>query len=269
VPDGGLLTSGEFGARSGLSIKALRLYDRIGLLRPAEVGPGNGYRRYHEGQLYAARLIALLRRLDMPLAQIAVLVEARGPDAAGLLDRYWAEVEDRLARQRELADRLVRALSGDTPGPDGDPAVRTRDVPERTLLTEQRHVTARELDWIGAATTRLEAVAARHGGRAGPRLVLFHSPVGEDTTGVVEVCVPVHAGRIDQTEAAVRIEPAHREAYLPVAAGQFEPPRILSVYDAVRRWVRAHGHRIAGAPREVYDHDPATGTVCDVAVPYH
>ncbi|MCA2215015.1 MerR family DNA-binding transcriptional regulator [Jidongwangia harbinensis] len=45
MPDDGLLTRGEFGARSGLSIKALRLYDRIGLLRPADVEPGNGYRR--------------------------------------------------------------------------------------------------------------------------------------------------------------------------------------------------------------------------------
>jgi DNA-binding transcriptional MerR regulator len=268
LADDGLLTSGEFGARAGLSIKALRLYDRLGLLPPAEVEPGNGYRRYHENQLYAARLIALLRRLDMPLARIAVLVDARGPDAAGLLDRYWTEVEDRLSRQRELADRLVRALSGDVPGPDGEWPVRTRDVPERTVLTEQRHVTARELGWIDAATARLEAVAARHGGPAGPRLVLFHSPVREDVTGVVEVCVPVHAGRIDPETAAVRTEPAHREAYLPVTAGQFEPPRILTVYDAVRRWVRAHGHRIAGAPREVYGHDPAGPTVCDVALPY-
>jgi hypothetical protein len=34
---------------------------------PAEVVPGTGYRRYASRQLYAGRLIALLRRLDMPL----------------------------------------------------------------------------------------------------------------------------------------------------------------------------------------------------------
>lgn len=49
-----------------LSIKALRLYDRLGLLQPAAVNQYNGYRRYHEDQLFAARLIAMLRRLDMP-----------------------------------------------------------------------------------------------------------------------------------------------------------------------------------------------------------
>jgi len=77
VPDdgAGLLTIGEFARRSRLSMRALRLYDRIGLLRPAEGVPETGYRRYAGRQLYAARLIALLRRLDMPLSQIAEIEE--------------------------------------------------------------------------------------------------------------------------------------------------------------------------------------------------
>jgi len=55
---------------------------------------------------------------------------------------------------------------------------------------------------------------------------------------------------------------------VPVTRGHFEPPLILSVYDAVRRWARATGHRAAGAPREVYGYDPdAGGPVCDVALP--
>jgi MerR family regulatory protein len=63
-----LLGIGAFSRRSRLSPKALRLYDRIGLLTPASVDEANGYRRYREAQLATARLIALLRRLDMPLA---------------------------------------------------------------------------------------------------------------------------------------------------------------------------------------------------------
>jgi len=38
------MTTGEFSRRSQLSIKALRLYDRQGLLRPAVVDERNGYR---------------------------------------------------------------------------------------------------------------------------------------------------------------------------------------------------------------------------------
>ena len=71
-----LLTIGVFARRSRLSPKALRLYERLGLLTPAHVDEGNGYRRYRESQLETARLIAMLRRLDMPLASVAEIVEA-------------------------------------------------------------------------------------------------------------------------------------------------------------------------------------------------
>lgn len=67
----GMLSIGVFARRSRLSMKALRLYERLGLLQPARVDRGNGCRHYRESQLATARLIAMLRRLDMPLAQVA------------------------------------------------------------------------------------------------------------------------------------------------------------------------------------------------------
>src|SRR5213083_1161504 len=51
-----LLSIGEFARRSRLSMKALRLYDRLGLLAPDHVDPATGYRRYREHQLGTARL---------------------------------------------------------------------------------------------------------------------------------------------------------------------------------------------------------------------
>jgi len=65
-----LLTIGEFARASRLSPKALRLYDSLGLLRPARVDQWTGYRYYSPDQLDQARLVAWLRRLDMPLATI-------------------------------------------------------------------------------------------------------------------------------------------------------------------------------------------------------
>ena len=76
-PVGELLTIGVFARRSRLSPKALRLYDRLGILGPADVDEDSGYRRYTEDQLETARLVALLRRLDMPLSAVDELVSAR------------------------------------------------------------------------------------------------------------------------------------------------------------------------------------------------
>jgi DNA-binding transcriptional MerR regulator len=253
------LTIGEFARLSGLSLRALRLYDKSGLLRPAEVVGATGYRRYTTQQLYAGRLIALLRRLDMPLTEIGEILSAAGPGAAEKLAAYWSEVERRLAVQRELADRLVRGLAGETPAPPESWAVSVRDVPEQHVLTELRRVTTAELvRWIPEARARLTGKAEP----AGPFFVIFHRPVGEDADGPVEVCLPVDPA------AATRIEPAHREAYIPVTKGHFEVPRILSVYDGVYRWVWDHGYTPAGGGREVYRYPPGD-LVCDVALPYH
>ena len=59
---------GEFARRSRLSVKALRLYDELGVLVPARVDEASGYRYYDAAQLEAARLVAMLRQLGLPLA---------------------------------------------------------------------------------------------------------------------------------------------------------------------------------------------------------
>ena len=93
-------------------MKALRLYDRLELLIPADVDPENGYRRYRESQLATARLIVMLRHLDMPLTQVAEIISAPGPEAAERLAAYWKALEQRVAGQRELASHLCSRLSG-------------------------------------------------------------------------------------------------------------------------------------------------------------
>jgi serine/threonine protein phosphatase PrpC len=116
VDEGGtvveLLTIGAFAAASGLSPKALRLYDDLGLLAPAEVDGRTGYRRYHPDQLEHALLVAWLRRLGVPLARIRVVTALPRAAAAAEVATYWRAVEaDHLVR-RELAASLVDHLDG-------------------------------------------------------------------------------------------------------------------------------------------------------------
>jgi DNA-binding transcriptional MerR regulator len=113
-----LMTSGAFAQASGLSRKALRLYDELGLLHPARVDPDTLYRFYHPGQLEQARLVAWLRRLGMPLAVIRSVSGLPPAQAAGELAAYWATVEAEIAARRELATFLIGYLSGKDPGKD-------------------------------------------------------------------------------------------------------------------------------------------------------
>jgi DNA polymerase III subunit beta len=96
---------GEVARVSGLSVSALRFYDGAGVLVPAEVDPATGYRRYADDQVRAARLIAGLRRVGMPVAEIAQAVrDLSDPDAVRRrLDHHRRRLEDGLAdAKREL-----------------------------------------------------------------------------------------------------------------------------------------------------------------------
>ncbi|GAA2614292.1 DNA polymerase III subunit beta family protein [Paractinoplanes durhamensis] len=96
---------GEVARASGLSVSALRFYDGAGVLVPAEVDPATGYRRYADDQIRAARLIAGLRRVGLPVTEIAQAVRDLGdPDAVRRqLEHHRRRLEDGLAdAKREL-----------------------------------------------------------------------------------------------------------------------------------------------------------------------
>ncbi|WP_370146374.1 MerR family transcriptional regulator [Streptacidiphilus sp. EB129] len=98
---------------SGLTVSALRFYDGAGILVPEWVDPASGYRWYGSGQLAEARLLARLRRVGMPLADVRlVLASWSAADTAlvrTLLDAHLLRLEDGLDdARRELS--AVRAL---------------------------------------------------------------------------------------------------------------------------------------------------------------
>jgi DNA-binding transcriptional MerR regulator len=95
------LTIGAFSRLTGLTPKALRHYDAVGLLRPAGV-EANGYRVYDREQVDAGRTIRRLRDLDVPLEDIRVVLDDPA-QASKQLAAYAREVEaDLFRRQRNL-----------------------------------------------------------------------------------------------------------------------------------------------------------------------
>src|SRR6185295_15462925 len=185
-------------------MKALRLYDRRGLLTPADVDPDTGYRRYRESQLATARLIVLLRRLNMPLADVAELVAAPAAVGAELLVSYWDMVERRMANQRELATYVKNRLLGQHASvPLRN--VQQRDVPEQLVLAERRPVKVDQLSaWIGSAMVRLMKSASRCGGPVASPFVVYYGEVNEDSDGPAEACVPIDSAHGTRDDPAIR-----------------------------------------------------------------
>jgi DNA-binding transcriptional MerR regulator len=106
------MSIGEFARQSRLSPRALRIYDQLGLLAPAHVEAGSGYRYYVAGQLERARLIAALRQLEVPLADIGEIVVLDRAEAGRRVEALWSRAEDEHADRRQLARLLVDRLNG-------------------------------------------------------------------------------------------------------------------------------------------------------------
>jgi len=107
-----LLSIGAFARAARLSPKALRLYDELGLLTPARVDEWSGYRYYSPDQLERARLVAWLRRLGMPLSQIARVCDLAPAEAASAVTAFISVAEADLAERKGLAQFLISYLSG-------------------------------------------------------------------------------------------------------------------------------------------------------------
>jgi DNA-binding transcriptional MerR regulator len=186
-----LMTIGEFARLSRLSPKALRIYDDSGLLAPARVDPASGYRWYVAEQLDQARLVASLRQIGVPLAQIKVILPLAPEPAAERVARYWAATEAEHGARRELAGRLVDRLTGKKSDMS---EVEVRDLPERSLLRLIRHAHADDLLPIGKAfIARFRGAVPLLGGAAGAPFVIYHGEVNTDSDGPIEWCWPVPA----------------------------------------------------------------------------
>ena len=110
-----MLKIGEFSKLSRVSVRMLRHYDEIGLLKPAEIDRFTDYRYYREDQLPTAGRIAALKDMGFSLADIVRMLEIY--DDRERLEPFFsirrAELEAQAqdtARRLTLLDAAVKRL---------------------------------------------------------------------------------------------------------------------------------------------------------------
>ena len=93
-----MLSIGDFARAGRVSVRMLRHYDAIGLLRPARVDASTGYRSYTAGQLALLNRIVALKELGLTLAQVQQVVESAVTvdEIRGMLTLRRAELETRI-----------------------------------------------------------------------------------------------------------------------------------------------------------------------------
>jgi len=240
------MSIGEFARRSRLSPKALRLYDGLGLLSPARVDELSGYRYYEEAQLEEARLIATLRQVGVPLTTVQEVLALDPAEMAEQVTAFWREAEVRHAGQRELVTALVDRLTGRSTVMY---EVATRDMPQRSLLCLKRNVNESGAWALGKEFVALvrDQRLPRIEGREGAAFCIYWGQVSADSDGPIEWCRPVPDAEAEDLaaqfpELTLRVEPAHREAYVALGpGGQISGAQWQLADESLRNWADAQG----------------------------
>jgi len=278
------ISIGEFARRSRLSLKALRLYDERGVLVPSRVDRASGYRYYDPAQLDQARLVVMMRELQLPLKTVKQLLACDPAEASKRIAEYWRDAEAAHDARRELADYLVSRLSGEKQVMYD---VATREMPERSLLCLKRTVSLQAQFAFGKEFIAIlrERPLPRIEGREGAFFCIYWSHPTPDADGLIEWCMPVPAGEAhtlaeQYAELTLRTEPAHMEMFVGLPAGYGAVEWNLaceSLDDWGQEQAREHeGDQLALTPddlglRTTYlPTGPATNRVSDIdlAIPF-
>ncbi|MGN6611589.1 MAG: MerR family transcriptional regulator [Angustibacter sp.] len=196
------LAIGQLARRTGLTLKALRHYDRVGLLPPAHVDPATGHRYYAPAQLEVARLVHLLRSVDVPLDDVRTCVESGGDPTtvADVLATHRRRVEARSIRLRGHLHAIDHYLT-DHPLTDPltqEPTVTTTPATPATPTTsttlQHRHEPRRREPRRRAAPTSRGRPVQRHVAPAGARRPHARRRRPDAAHGA-RVALPLGAGR--------------------------------------------------------------------------
>ena len=264
---------GDFSKLSQVSVKTLRYYDEIGLLRPSEIDRFTGYRYYTASQLSRLNRILLLKDLGLSLDQIGHLLEDDLPPAQlrGMLKLRQAEIEhsieDEEARLVRVAALLNQIEQENATTVSQYDIVIKKVAPVR--IASIRDVVA-NYDAQGELWGELGAYLAQHNVKAvAPCLTIDHNDSYKERDVDLEVCEVIDAALPATDRVKVRELPAVEQMACTVHHGPFN---LLSHgYQALMQWAEASGYRFCGPSREVYLQVSETGdestNVAEIQIP--
>jgi DNA-binding transcriptional MerR regulator len=244
------LTIGRFARLTGLSARTLRKYDALGLFCPAVVDPDTGYRIYSLSQVPRAETIRLLRSLDVPLGEIAAILDSDDPEAAKhLLEHQLSRVEERIARDRHTVMRLESAVARG--GALGAYHCELRDVAPQPVIALRITSPRDTVDpAIEKAVRALMAAARARDLVVTDREIIVYDfdPFVQDDY-VADVCLPLSRSAVAGGDIHAFTLPGCIAA-LTVHRGPGED--LQSAYFSLLGWIVESNLRIVGHERERY-----------------
>lgn len=245
---------GDFAKHGRVSVRMLRHYDEIGLLRPARVDPFTGYRAYEGAQLARLNRIIALKDLGFTLAQVGGILDEKVSVESlhGMLRLRQAELEAAIAadttRLARVAARL-RTIESEGLMPSDDvvvksvPGVRLAELSGLAASFGPEDISPVIQPLYQELLRRLEAAGVTP---TGPPIAYYEDvPDGVLVhAGMTVSCAP-GTGDFEVTDL-----PGIDQAATIVHRGSMDD--VLPTGQALARWIDDNGYRSMGYSRELY-----------------
>ncbi|MFB6527343.1 MerR family transcriptional regulator [Streptomyces sp. NPDC056399] len=252
-----MFTIGDFARHGRVSVRMLRHYDAIGLLRPARVDPHTGYRFYTAEQLALLNRVIALKDLGFTLEQVGAILDEKidADELRGMLRLRQAELEAAMAEARARLAQVgarLRAIESEGRMSTQDvvvkkiPAVRIAELSGVAASFGPQHIGPVIGPLYDELCGRLEAAGLTG---FGPGIAYYEDAGRGDGSVLVHAGMTVPEGTaVEGVE--VRVLPAIEEAATVVHRGSMDT--VLPTAQTLARWIEANGYETRHYARELY-----------------
>lgn len=241
---------GDFSRLTQVTVKALRHYDALGLLKPAHIDPDSGYRYYGADQLPRLNRILALKDLGFSLEQVGQLLDAElsSEQLRQMLELRQAEVraqiadeQTRLARIEARIDQIERGTGSNRYD------VVLKRIEEQPVASLRDTIPARSA--IIGLFRELFLAQRQHGWSYTSPTVLWHEAEFHDE----EVDAEATIGTEDLVPSGGRIVSRVLPAIETMACVVHEGPHetVSLACESLLNWIEANGFELAGPERGV------------------
>ena len=251
-----MLTIGAFARLGGVSVRALRHYEAVGVITPDAVDPATGYRYYRAAQLERLHRVQALQDLGLSLQQLRPVLDdgVTAEQLSGMLALKRAELAERVADDQARLARVEQRLRYIELEDDMSLDFVIKQIPP-VRVAQIRYAGEEGLDFFSLADFVIEAGPALHDGlRAagvdpeGP--TMLHYEERPDGTITPIVALPIGSQPFTTTEAIEEAELPAIEAVVTILRGPGSHDFVGPVYGQMGKYAEDHGYTIRGPGRD-------------------
>jgi len=247
---------GDFSRLSRVSVKALRYYDEIGLLKPAAIDSATGYRYYAAEQFTQLNRIIILKEAGLSLDEIGTLLDTdlSVPKISGIIRGRITAIREQVNETAVRLDRLEEWLKEiDKEGKMPEYQVTLKKV--EPLLA----ASIREVIPVYSDISRLYEELFKYLGKSfafpsGPAMAIYHDTEYKERDADVEAVVPVKRKVRGTARIKVGELPCVPQMACVLHKGDYSS--LGRAYQAMTAWIEKNGYHITGNSREVYIQGP-------------